>query len=84
MLSFDFGCYCSTSDAFVRFRHFPGLDFVVITFVFLQDTLAAKLSTSLLRHSDIIPCDKAFYEAGVAAKVRHTISHVFVIFKLKH
>ncbi|XP_027053913.1 intraflagellar transport protein 172 homolog [Pocillopora damicornis] len=32
------------------------------------DTLAAKLSTSLLRHSDIIPCDKAFYEAGVAAK----------------
>ena len=34
-----------------------------------QDTLAAKLSVSLLRHSDIVPCDKAFYEAGVAAKV---------------
>lgn len=32
------------------------------------DTLAAKLSISLLRHSDIIPCDKAFYEAGVTAK----------------
>ncbi|XP_015754892.1 PREDICTED: intraflagellar transport protein 172 homolog [Acropora digitifera] len=32
------------------------------------DTLAAKLSISLLRHSDIVPCDKAFYEAGVAAK----------------
>ena len=35
-----------------------------------QDILAAKLSISLLRHSDIVPCDKAFYEAGVAAKVR--------------
>jgi len=35
-----------------------------------QDTLAAKLSISLLRHSDIVPCYKAFYEAGVAAKVR--------------
>ena len=34
-----------------------------------QDTLAAKLSISLLRHSDVIPCDKAFYEAGVTAKV---------------
>lgn len=32
------------------------------------DTLAAKLSISLLRHSDIVPGDKAFYEAGVAAK----------------
>jgi len=32
------------------------------------DTLAAKLSISLLRHSDVIPCDKAFYEAGIAAK----------------
>lgn len=77
---YRFGCYCSTSEAIVQLRHFPGHDFVVITFVFLQDTLAAKLSTSLLRHSDIIPCDKAFYEAGVAAKVRHTISHVSVIF----
>ncbi|KAK2546718.1 Intraflagellar transport protein 172-like protein [Acropora cervicornis] len=34
----------------------------------IRDTLAAKLSISLLRHSDIVPCDKAFYEAGVAAK----------------
>ncbi|XP_048583111.1 intraflagellar transport protein 172 homolog [Nematostella vectensis] len=32
------------------------------------DTLAAKLSISLLRHSDVVPCDKAFYEAGLAAK----------------
>lgn len=28
------------------------------------DIIAAKLSISLLRHSDIIPADKAFYEAG--------------------
>ncbi len=29
------------------------------------DVIAAKLSISLLRHSDIIPADKAFYEAGI-------------------
>ncbi|MGH0115186.1 UNVERIFIED_CONTAM: hypothetical protein FKN15_070706 [Acipenser sinensis] len=32
------------------------------------DTVAAKLSISLLRHTDFIPADKAFYEAGLAAK----------------
>ncbi|ESO08535.1 hypothetical protein HELRODRAFT_74793 [Helobdella robusta] len=30
--------------------------------------LTCKLSTSLLRHSDLVPADKAFYEAGVASK----------------
>ena len=29
------------------------------------EALVAKLSTSLLRHSDIVPADKAFYEAGL-------------------
>ena len=29
-----------------------------------------KLTISLLRHSDVVPVDKAFYEAGIAAKVR--------------
>lgn len=29
------------------------------------DLIAAKLSISLLRHCDIIPADKAFYEAGI-------------------
>lgn len=32
--------------------------------------LAAKLAVSLLRHTDIIPADKAFYEAGVMCKVK--------------
>ncbi|XP_077032492.1 intraflagellar transport protein 172 homolog isoform X1 [Agelaius phoeniceus] len=32
------------------------------------DTMAAQLSISLLRHTDLIPADKAFYEAGMAAK----------------
>ncbi|KAG7460913.1 hypothetical protein MATL_G00203920 [Megalops atlanticus] len=32
------------------------------------DTVAAKLSISLLRHTELIPADKAFYEAGLAAK----------------
>lgn len=37
-----------------------------------QDTVAAQLSVSLLRHTDLLPADKAFYEAGMAAKVRGT------------
>ncbi|XP_053566907.1 LOW QUALITY PROTEIN: intraflagellar transport protein 172 homolog [Bombina bombina] len=32
------------------------------------EVLAAKLSISLLRHTDLLPADKAFYEAGMAAK----------------
>ncbi|CAB4017982.1 intraflagellar transport 172 homolog [Paramuricea clavata] len=32
------------------------------------DSIAAQISVSLLRHTDIIPCDKGFYEAGMAAK----------------
>uniref|UniRef100_A0A8C4PL37 Intraflagellar transport 172 n=1 Tax=Equus asinus TaxID=9793 RepID=A0A8C4PL37_EQUAS len=32
------------------------------------ETVAARLSVSLLRHTQLLPADKAFYEAGVAAK----------------
>ncbi|KAM6123262.1 intraflagellar transport protein 172 homolog [Pterocles gutturalis] len=32
------------------------------------DTVAAQLSISLLRHTELLPADKAFYEAGMAAK----------------
>ncbi|XP_064411524.1 intraflagellar transport protein 172 homolog [Latimeria chalumnae] len=32
------------------------------------DVIATKLSISLLRHTDLVPVDKAFYEAGLAAK----------------
>lgn len=32
--------------------------------------IATKLAVSLLRHTDIIPADKAFYEAGIMCKVR--------------
>ena len=28
----------------------------------------AKISASLLRYSDVLPPDKAFYEAGMAAR----------------
>ncbi|KAG1963505.1 intraflagellar transport protein [Pimephales promelas] len=31
-------------------------------------SVAAKLSVSLLRHTELFPADKAFYEAGLAAK----------------
>ena len=39
------------------------------------------MSISLLRHSDIIPCDKACYEAGVTAKVSNlfTVLNTYLI-----
>lgn len=42
----------------------------IINFAFNpQETVAARLSISLLRHTQLLPADKAFYEAGTAAKV---------------
>lgn len=38
------------------------------------ETIAAKLSVSLLRHTDIIPPDKAFYEAGIMCRVRACVA----------
>lgn len=35
-----------------------------------QVTIATRLSVSLLRHTMLIPADRAFYEAGLACKVR--------------
>lgn len=35
-----------------------------------MEQIAFKIATALLRYSDIIPADKAFYEAGMAARVR--------------
>lgn len=43
----------------------------------LKET-AAKLSISLLRHSDVLPPDKAFYEAGMAAKDCGWLNMAFV------
>jgi intraflagellar transport protein 172 len=31
--------------------------------------LATLVAVALLRHTDILPADKAFYEAGIACKV---------------
>lgn len=33
------------------------------------ESVAGKLCVSLLRHTDIVPADKAFYEAGMTCKV---------------
>lgn len=33
-------------------------------------TLVVKVLVALLRYTDIIPADKAYYEAGIAARVR--------------
>lgn len=43
-------------------------------FTCLQSSVAAKLSVSLLRHTELIPADKAFYEAGLAAKVNSQLT----------
>ena len=40
--------------------------------------LATKVSVSLLRHSDIMPADKSFYEAGIAAKNVGWLNMAFV------
>ena len=41
--------------------------------------LAAKLSVALLRHSDVVPADKAFYEAGIACKESGWLNMAFVM-----
>uniref|UniRef100_W5KZE2 Intraflagellar transport protein 172 homolog n=1 Tax=Astyanax mexicanus TaxID=7994 RepID=W5KZE2_ASTMX len=41
-------------------------------------TLTARLSISLLRHTDVIPADKVFYEAGLAAKAVGWESMAFI------
>ncbi|XP_054675420.1 intraflagellar transport protein 172 homolog isoform X4 [Grus americana] len=42
------------------------------------DTVAAKLSVSLLRHTELLPADKAFYEAGIAAKAVNWENMAFI------
>uniref|UniRef100_A0A8C0IIW3 Intraflagellar transport protein 172 homolog n=1 Tax=Bubo bubo TaxID=30461 RepID=A0A8C0IIW3_BUBBB len=42
------------------------------------DAVAAKLSVSLLRHTELIPADKAFYEAGMAAKAASWENMAFI------
>lgn len=41
--------------------------------------LAVKISVSLLRHTDIIPCDKGFYEAGMDLRQQGRESEAFVM-----
>jgi intraflagellar transport protein 172 len=42
------------------------------------ESIAVKITISLLRYSDIIPVDKAFYEAGIAAKTGGKDNMAFV------
>ncbi|CAH1772611.1 unnamed protein product [Owenia fusiformis] len=42
------------------------------------DTIACKLAVSLLRHTEIIPADKAFYEAGMLCKATGQENAAFV------
>ncbi len=43
-------------------------------------TLVAKLSTSLLRHTDVVPADKAFYESGLHCKAVGWENMAFIFF----
>lgn len=42
------------------------------------ETLVVKVLVALLRYTDIIPADKAYYEAGIAARVRIHLKSKFV------
>ncbi|KAM4772549.1 intraflagellar transport protein 172 homolog [Rhinophrynus dorsalis] len=42
------------------------------------DVVAAKLCISLLRHTDLLPADKSFYEAGMAAKAMGWENSAFI------
>ncbi|KAL6096181.1 ift172 [Pungitius sinensis] len=43
-------------------------------------SLAAKLSVSLLRHTELVPADKAFYEAGLACRAVGWENMAFIFF----
>ncbi|KAM9354646.1 intraflagellar transport protein 172 homolog isoform 1-T1 [Pholidichthys leucotaenia] len=43
-------------------------------------SIAAKLSVSLLRHTELIPADKAFYEAGLACRAVGWENMAFIFF----
>jgi len=44
------------------------------------EIVAAKASISLLRYADLIPADRAFYDAGIKAKVSQHLSwYIFFI-----
>lgn len=47
-------------------------------------TLVVKVLVALLRYTDIIPADKAYYEAGIATRVRtnYTRNRKFKFFRL--
>ena len=45
------------------------------------DTIATKLAVSLLRHTDIIPADKAFFEAGMMCRVSIVCPNTLIMAK---
>ena len=46
-----------------------------------MELIVTKLSVAMLRHIDIIPADKAFYEAGMACKVRIAkVAFIYIVY----
>ena len=77
------------SDTFI-FKQYAGLENQLgwilnanssffLYFVSIQESLAAKLSISLLRHTDIVPADKAFFEAGMQCR-KHNMNNMAFVF----
>jgi len=57
-----------TFESLLTIAHYYAMRSAAMAHSMLQ-TVAAKLSVSLLRHTDIIPADRAFFEAGLMCKV---------------
>jgi len=58
----------STFETLLTIAHYYAMRSAAMSHSVLE-TVAAKLSVSLLRHTDIIPADRAFFEAGLLCKV---------------
>jgi len=57
-------------DTLLTISHYYAMRSAAMSHSVLE-TVAVKLSVSLLRHTDIIPADRAFFDAGVMCKVEH-------------
>uniref|UniRef100_A0A914VZ84 Intraflagellar transport protein 172 n=1 Tax=Plectus sambesii TaxID=2011161 RepID=A0A914VZ84_9BILA len=63
--------YIDVFDRYLVIAHYYALRSALLKVAETEPAMklaAMKLSVSLLRHCDLIPADKAFYEAGVACK----------------
>ncbi len=68
-------------ERFLRLFHYMVISKVCQNVAGLE-VVATKASVSLLRYADLIPADRAFYEAGTNAKVANSKINVFFHLKI--